>query len=654
MSVNALTETLSEVDVGYNCTLSRDSTIIRNPDHEWFKEFLKPYYIITKDYQYLFGSTQAGRRPDRVYYMVPLGYRLGTGQKAFDRDRGRKLFEVVMEYLHNEKIPVIIQDCIQGEHGYEIGLRSTISIKNPHSAYIGWMGKLMVFPPKEEKQIDCWNFIVQEPLPLNYVNKIREFWSNFDPNEPMTLFDFTEMGQNRRRVLSLRVDYFGGAFKKPNLTMVWNKAESDGHISFHAGMTSDRVVLGLSGTGKTTLTVGPDLEQDDACIGMLIRNPQTNKIEKVKLIGLEAASFAKSQDLDKTSPEWPGLMKSLAIDNVTGKHHIVLAMNIDCENVRYSYENISNYTVKIPIVEENKQPGSLLCRRYHTSGTTNGRFIFSFSCLNPDWGKSKEPRYLKTIVLSMKRFDYIHPMFRVVDPIVAVALDSAVESIITSAISAQKPGTRVRSYAATDFMAREQSEQAILKLEMFRDLGLGLDGKLAFVVLNTGAVGEHDINGNQIRLYDEYGELIPKLDRKTGEVLRNELGEIIYQGQGRKIRVYHSKKLLMLAENRLIKNWVPHPVFGEGILLPDPIELEEEWGMKGFGKAFNRLRYYTIKEYLDFVYRDIEERSQFLRELFKGQNREKELEPVINIWKDLNIAEINLIEEFYHKYYWNF
>ena len=45
----------------------------------------------------------------------------------------------------------------------------------------------------------------------------------------------------------------------------------------------------------------------------------------------------------------------------------------------------------------------------------------------------------------------------------AVAFDSACESIITSAVSGKIPGTRVRSYSATDFMAREQAEQAILK-----------------------------------------------------------------------------------------------------------------------------------------------------------------------------------------------
>ncbi len=69
------------------------------------------------------------------------------------------------------------------------------------------------------------------------------------------------------------------------------------------------------------------------------------------------------------------------------------------------------------------------------------------------------------------------------------ALDSACESIITSAIAKQKPGTRVRSYAATDFMVREQSQQTLLKWKIYRDLGIGLDGKLVFFICNSGFVG---------------------------------------------------------------------------------------------------------------------------------------------------------------------
>ena len=54
------------MDIGYECQVPRNCVITTNPDHNWFREFLKEYYVLTTDHQYLFGSTQAGRRPDRA------------------------------------------------------------------------------------------------------------------------------------------------------------------------------------------------------------------------------------------------------------------------------------------------------------------------------------------------------------------------------------------------------------------------------------------------------------------------------------------------------------------------------------------------------------------------------------------------------------
>ena len=132
-----------------------EGNIKTNPDDKFFINFLKPYYIFTKDGQYLFGSTQYGRRPDRAFYMVPDGYKLGKKQKKFDTKIGKKIYEVAMKYLKEENPPLIVQDGIQGEHGYEVGLRFTVSLKNAHNAYIAWMGKMMVFPPKKNMKIDC-------------------------------------------------------------------------------------------------------------------------------------------------------------------------------------------------------------------------------------------------------------------------------------------------------------------------------------------------------------------------------------------------------------------------------------------------------------------------------------------------------------------
>ncbi len=617
-----------------------------NPDDNFYIDFLKSYYIFTKDGQYLFGSTQPGRRPDRAFYMIPENYKLGKKQQKFDTKIGKKIYEVAMKYIKDEKPPLIIQDGIQGEHSYEVGLRFTCSIKNPHNAYIAWMGKMMVFPPKKNLDIDCWNYLIQEILPDKYVKDIQSIWPEYDPSVPLTLYDLTEMDKNIRRVISLGVDYFGGAFKKPNLTMVWNKAEADGLISYHAGCTSDRVLKGLSGTGKTTLTVGPELEQDDACLGKPIFNSD-NTIIETKLIGLEAASFAKSQGLNRDSPEYPGLMKSREISS-DGKRPIVLAMNIDCEGADYITKKINGYEVRVPQKILGEKIGSLQCTKYEKSRTTNGRFIFLFSELNPDWGKDCE-KSLKSEALSYKKYDILEPIFRVVDPKMAVALDSGCESIITSAISAQKPGTRVRSYAATDFMAREQSHQAILKLKMYKDMDLDLDGKLVFFINNAGFVGEYDFKGNQIKKIDKDGKPIPKTDSETGEVLKNELGEVMYKGQGEGIKVADSKRLIDLVEHRKIKNWIKHPVFG--YLIPDSKELEVKHGMKNFGKRFNPLNYYSPKKYLEFIKRDIMERTEFLEGLFKGQEGEEKLKDIIYIWKKCKIPSEQEIKNFYDTYY---
>lgn len=577
--------------------------VVYNPDHGFYKEFLRPYYVITRDGQYLFGSTQPGRRPDRAFYMVPDGYKLGKGQKIFDRKTGKRLYGVVMEYIKGCK--AIVRDGIQGESGYETGLRVVTSIENPHNAYIDWMGKLMIFPSNGIKPV-CFNYIIQERLPDEYIGRIKEFWPSFDPEEPLTLYDFTEMEKDIRRVVSLRVDYFGGAYKKPNLTMVWNRAESAGMISYHAGCTRGRVLKGLSGTGKTTLTLGPELEQDDALLGKPIYEGE--KVEKIKLIGLEAASFAKSEGLNPESPEWPGLMASRDDD-------VVLCMNIDCENVEYVLREVRGYKVKIPVVEDGKKSGSLRCGSYEKSGTTNGRFVFHFDVLNGDWGA--RVKYLKAESLSFRRFDITEPIFRVTDPTMAVALDSACESVITSAVSGRKPGERVLSYAATDFMAREQSEQALLKWKVYRDLGLDLDGKMVFFINNSGYVGKISMEG--------------KMDNG-----------------GEKIRVKDSKRLIHLVENRKIGNWIKHPVFR--YLIPDPKELEEKHGMD-FRKRFNPLNFYTPQEYLEFCRRDIEERTDFLRNVFKGQKGEEKLRPVMEVWEKCRLPTEKEIKEFYERYY---
>lgn len=621
--------------------------VIRNPDDAWFAEYLKPYYVKTADGQYLFGNTQAGRRPDRAFYIIPDGYKLGKGQRSFDREIGLKLYDVVLRYLKTAK--VIVADGIQGEADYKTGLRIILSVENPHTAYITWFGRLMVYPPEEDMDIHCWNYIVQERLPETVIQEIQSFWPDFDPDEPLTLYDLTRMDQDFRRVMSLRVDYFGGAFKKPNLTMVWNRGEADGLISYHAGCTKTRVLKGLSGTGKTTLTVGPLLEQDDAVLGLLEYSNTNRHIDKVHLIGLEAASYAKSEGLEPSSPEWAGLMKSRDVQP-DGSHPVVLAQNIDCEGIEYRMEKIAGHTVKVPRLLPVEQIGHLQPTRYEKSGTTNGRFVFRFYDLNPNWTPGS-PKQLRTIMLSFRRFDIFPLVSCITDPAMAVALDSACESVITSAVGGKIPGTRVRSYAATDFMAREQSHQAIKKLQMYTEMGLGPQAKLIFAIVNSGYVGEYNFEGKQRPLLDDKGEPVPKIDKATGKPYLNGQGKPVYLGLGEKIKVEDTKLLVDLVENRKIQKWLNHPVFGNAYLIPDPQELEDVHGISKYRERFNPLRFYSTQKYLQFCQRDIEERTAYLKDLFKGQEGENQLHEVINVWKKCTLPQPEEIQHFYDQHY---
>ena len=73
--------------------------------------------------------------------------------------------------------------------------------------------------------------------------------------------------------------------------------------------------------------------------------------------------------------------------------------------------------------------------------------------------------------------------------------------------------------------------------------------------------------------------------------------------------------------------------------------------MIDFGRRFNILNYYTPKQYLEFIKRDIKERTEFLEDLFKGQEDEEKLKDIIYIWKKCKLPTEEKIKEFYETYY---
>ncbi|MEE9490645.1 MAG: hypothetical protein V3V91_09440, partial [Thermoplasmata archaeon] len=141
---------------------------------------------------------------------------------------------------------------------------------------------------------------------------------------------------------------------------------------------------------------------------------------------------------------------------------------------------------------------------------------------------------------------------------------------------------------------------------------------------------------------------VPERDDR-GEVERDMAGEVKYVGQGEKVTVQDSKTLVGLAEHRKIESWIENPIYG--YLLPDPRELEERHGMKDFGRRFNPLKFYAPADIVRFAERDIKERTEFLGNLFKGQNGEDELRDVMRVWEKVEIPSEDALREFYEKHY---
>ena len=182
-------------------------------------------------------------------------------------------------------------------------------------------------------------------------------------------------------------------------------------------------------------------------------------------------------------------------------------------------------------------------------------------------------------------------------------------------------------------------------------MNLGIDGGLIFAIVNSGYVGEYDLAGNQRRQLDAQGQPVVKIDEATGKSYLNAQGKPVYRGLGEKIRVGDTKLLVNLTETGQIISWLPHPVFGDAYLIPDPVELEETHGLPRYRQRFNPLQFYSAEEYLAFCQRDIKERTAYLRDLFMGQEGGEKLQDIVDVWTKIAIPPAHKIQAFYDEHF---
>lgn len=305
----------------------------------------------------------------------------------------------------------------------------------------------MLFPPKEQKKIDLTTIIIPE-------------WP-----EKKILVDAV----NNITVI-LGTDYIGEC-KKSFLRLAMWLAKQQGGLGLHAGskllqlkdstgqlIEKGLIFFGLSGTGKTTLTVHnhnlklPEkaiIRQDD--IIMLMPNNVC--------YGTENSYYIKTEGLDKSQE---------------AMYHAATQPNAIMDNIYVDDQgrvDFSNYELN-----------------------TNGRCLISRQDI-PQCDDSIDLPHLDKIFFITRRYD-IQPLIAKLTPEAAAAAFMLGESIETSAGDPTKTGQSKREVGTNPFIIGDEGEEGNLFLQLLKK-----NPQVECFVLNTGWVGGEKI-GEKITIAD--------------------------------------------------------------------------------------------------------------------------------------------------------
>src|SRR6266480_4526962 len=268
------------------------------------------------------------------------------------------------------------------------------------------------------------------------------------PGYPDDRLIAVDLGANITRVLNS--DYFGES-KKGGLRMWNNIVYNRGGLALHAGckvipvngQNKTVLIVGLSGTGKTTTTFTTQLGSKPAQDDFIALMPGG------KVYTTENGCFAKTFGLD---PEYEPI-----IYNATTKPDAYL-------------ENVS--------VDANGKVDF-----FDTSYTKNGRTTWPFSYVDP-WAADRIPPI--SFLLILNRNENIVPGVARLDPTQAAAYFMLGETTGTSAGGKDEEGKFLRVPGTNPFFPRDMADMGNRMLEL-------LDShEVQAFVLNTGRVGGQD------------------------------------------------------------------------------------------------------------------------------------------------------------------
>jgi phosphoenolpyruvate carboxykinase (ATP) len=404
-------------------------------------------------------QTRATSRSAGSTYLVTDDESITTG-KAISREEGDRIARLQAEYISATAM-VVVDGYIGNDPEHRSRVRLYIEEAN---ANIAGMQQQLYFPP--DAPADAW----QPELCMIYTPNLP---MPGYPDERVIAVDL-EAGVSR----VLNSDYFGES-KKGGLRM-WNAlVYARGGLAMHAGCKvvptdggeKTLLIIGLSGTGKTTTTFtrqnGSQPVQDDF-IGLLPGG---------RVVGTENGCFAKTFGLDPAHEP--------AIHGAVTKPDAYL-------------ENVSQAEEGGPV------------DFFDTSYTKNGRATFPMASL----GIWRDPRDIGPVddLLILNRNDNLIPAVAKLSREQAAAYFMLGETQGTSAGGKAEEGKALRVPGTNPFYPHRDEQQANRFLELMRSIDFDV------YLLNTGRVGgdEDDPDSKKIAIEDS-GAIVQAIAEGTGE-----------------------------------------------------------------------------------------------------------------------------------------
>lgn len=404
--------------------------IIDNPSTEGLRQFAR-HDERTTEYGSASYTSKVRNRSAKKTYIVEDGVTVGVQQQGIPLDRAMELLAQVREYLKGREV-IQIDRWIGLTPGHRLHGRLYITAEY---ARIAHMWHQTLFPHDGTGTPDLMSIFVPEwPERIIFVH----------PKHRLTCI--------------LGTDYFGES-KKSFLRMTMYAAKQQGGIGLHAGSKVLRVrdrsgslqdvgfiLFGLSGTGKTTLTV-----HDHGLVAperVIIRQDDVVSMDEHGICyGTEQGFYIKTEGL---TPK-----QKVLYDAATRQSAIFENVKVD-EDGRVDFLN--------------------------TELTTNGRGII----LRPEVAGTDESIDLEKahkVIFITRRQDIVPPVVKLT-PEQASAFFMLGESIETSAGDPTRAGQAKREVGTNPFVIGPEFEEGNRFLEILHE-----NPDIECYLLNTGSVG---------------------------------------------------------------------------------------------------------------------------------------------------------------------